>query len=172
LEEERISIMAKRTISVGAVLFVLALVMAGSARAASTYTISCQGLDVGLKGPTATTGLGLGSDSAIWSVLVSGSKFVSGTSTTMYTNNPGASGSPALTCNYTLDSSSTFTTVNGAVMQTLVWDSLGSNAGGCTNGSPAFTDHVYLNSNSLVPGMIDDNLENDNVAGSGVCTSH
>jgi len=160
--------MAKRTVSVVAVLFVLALVMAGSARAASTYTISCQGLDVGLSGKY----LGLGSDSAIWSVVVSGSRLVSGTSTTMYTNNPGGAGSPALTCNYTLDSTSTFTTVNGAVKQTLVWDSVVGNDPGCTNGSPAFTDHVYLNSNSLVPGMIDDNLENDNVAGSGVCTSH
>jgi hypothetical protein len=160
--------MAKRTVSVGAVLFVLALIMAGSARAGSPYTISCQGLDVGLSG----SGLGLGSDSAIWSVVVSESRFVSGRSTTMYTNSPGAGGSPALTCNYTLDSRSTFTTVNGALMQTLVWDSLGSNAGGCTNGSPAFTDHVYLNSNSLAPGMIDDNLDNDNVAGSGVCTVH
>ena len=160
--------MAKRTVSVAVVLFVLALVIGGSARAASAYTISCQGLDVGLSG----TGLDLGSDSAIWSVVVTGSRFISGTSTTMYTNNPGAGGSPALTCNYTLDSSSSFTTVNGAVKQTLVWDSLSSNAGGCSNGTPAFTDHVYLNSNSLVPGMIDDNLEDDNVAGSGVCTSH
>ncbi len=163
--------MAKGAVSVGAVLLVLALVMAGSARAGQTgglgvpYTIACQGLDAGLTG----TGLGLGSDAALWSVVVAqGSKLTSGKSTTMYTNAPGASGSSALTCNYYLDSTSTTSIINGAVAQTLIWDPVTTpaNPGGC---SSQFTDHVYLNTNGTTAAMIDDNLDDDNVAGSGTC---
>jgi len=157
--------MTKRTVSVGAVLFVLALVMGGvalTASFASAYTLACQGLDVGLSGPY----LDIGSDSALWSVGILGSKLTGGNSVTMYTNNPGNGGSPALTCLYTLDSSSSFTTINGAVKQTLIWDPVGTNSVDC---SPSFTDHVYLISNGAGAAMIDDNLDDDNVAGSGNC---
>jgi hypothetical protein len=153
--------MAKRTASVGAVLFALLLVMGGSARAGnSSYTISCQGLDVGLKG----SGLGFGSDSALWSVTVTtGNKLTSGTSTTMYTAHPAVS--LPLTCQYSLDSSSTTALVNGAAKQTLVWDEIGD-VTGCTT---SFTDHVYFYTNGTSAAMIDDNLEADDVAGSGTC---
>jgi len=164
--------MAKRTVSVGAVVFVLALVMGGSA--AFAFTIGCQGQDVGLSG----TALGLGSNSALWTVNGAPGRLVSGYAANMYTNKPGVSG--ALTCQYTLDSSSTTAIVNGLVEQTLVWDALQSNAKACTNEAtpnvsppytpPAFTDHVYLNSYGAgAVGMIDDNLDNDDVAGSGTC---
>ena len=156
--------MLKRTISIAAVLFVLALVMGGPA--ASAYLLGCQGLDVGLAGG----GLGIGSDAALWNVSGAAGRLVSGNLIAMYTNNPGVGGSSALTCQYTLDPSSTTANVNGQVEQTLVWDSLGTNSGGCTNGTPAFTDHVYLNyTGAAAAGMIDDNLEDDGVAGSGSC---
>jgi hypothetical protein len=162
-EKEKGCIMAKRTAWVGAVLFALLLMMGGSALAGnSSYTISCQGLDVGLKG----SGLGFGSDSAVWSVTVTtGNKLTSGTSTTMYTGHPGGTGSPALTCYYTLDSSSTTNLINGAAEQTLLWDETGS-VTGCTT---SFTDHVYFYTNGTSAAMIDDNLEADDVAGSGTC---
>jgi len=58
-----------RTVSIAAVLFVLALVMGGIAPSpsfANPYTLTCQGVDVGLTGG----GLGIGSDAALWSVTV------------------------------------------------------------------------------------------------------
>jgi len=135
-----------------------------------SYTIACQGLDVRSVGEGATGPAG--SDSALWSVVVSGSKFTSGNLTAMYTNDPGPTGGePALTCYYTLDSTSSFTTANGMVLQTLVWDFVSKvsngSTGTCTTGS--FTDHVYLISNGQTAAMTDDNLEDDDTAGSGTC---
>ncbi len=159
--------MTKRVAFLGAVLFVLALAIAAVAPPASAavfYSLACQGSDVGLIG----TGLGIASDSALWTVQVKGTTLTGGTSVTMYTDDPGASGSPALTCFYTLDPTSTITTVSSMILeQTLVWDPSLSNAGGC---SGQFTDHVYVINGSATAQMIDDNLDDDNVAGSGSCT--
>lgn len=163
-------IMTKRTIPMGAALFALALIIGGvalTASSASAYTLACQGHDVGLSG----SGLALGSDSALWWVQVTGTKtnpkLVSGASVTMYTDDPGASGSPALTCYYYLDSSSYATTLWGVTEQTLVWDPFGGNDGGC---SGKFTDDVYVINNGSTGQMIDDNLDDDNVAGAGSCS--
>lgn len=159
--------MTKRAAFLGAGLFVLALVIAAVAPPASSatfYSLACQGSDVGLTG----TGLGFGSDSALWTVQVKGTTLTGGSSVTMYTNNPGATGSPALTCFYGLDPASTMAAVSSMILeQTLVWDPSLSNAGGC---SGQFTDHVYVINGSATAQMIDDNLDDDNVAGAGSCT--
>ncbi len=165
--------MTKRTVSAAAVLFVLALVMGGVGRAdASPYTIGCQGLDVrsvgeGATGPT-------GSDSALWSVVIKGSSFTGGNLTAMYTNDPGPSGGePALTCYYTLNTvTSSFATANGMVLQTLNWTFVSQVSNGSTGVcSSDFTDHVYLMGGGASLQMIDDNLEDDDTAGSGTCTA-
>ncbi|MGD0073556.1 MAG: hypothetical protein ABSD31_04375 [Candidatus Binataceae bacterium] len=161
--------MTKRATFLGAGLFVLALVIAAVAPPASSatfYSLACQGSDVGLAG----AGLGYGSDSALWTVQVKGTTLTGGTSVTMYTNNPGATGSPALTCFYSLDAASTVTTVSSMILeQTLVWDPVVSPANplGC---SGQFTDHVFVINGSATAQMIDDNLDDDNVAGAGSCT--
>jgi len=59
------------------------------------------------------------------------------------------------------------TTINGIVRQTLVWDPVAGNSGDC---SDQYTDHVYVFSVGATASMIDDNLDDDNVAGAGTCT--
>ena len=163
--------MTTRIVSAAAVLFVLALLMGGvgPADADHLYSIACQGLDVRSVGEGGTGPSG--SDSALWSVVVKGSSFTGGNLTAMYTNDPGPSGGePALTCYYKLCPTSSFTTANGMVLQTLNWTFVSQVSNGSTGTcSGDFTDHVYLMGSGGTLLMIDDNLEDDDTAGSGTC---
>lgn len=106
----------------------------------------------------------VGGNAALWSVSINGSKFTGGNLTTTNTVSPAAF--PVVTCFYALDSASSFTSNNGTVQQTLIWDPVAGNPAPC---SGQFTDHVYLVANGQAAVMIDDNLSGGDVPGAGTC---
>jgi len=103
-------------------------------------------------------------NAAVWSVTITNSNFTGGNLTA--TVGPLPISTLVSTCFYTLDSTSSFTSNNGAVQQTLIWDPVSSNSGNC---SDRFTDHVYLVSNGAGAVMVDDDLAGKEVPGSGTC---
>jgi len=106
----------------------------------------------------------IGGNAALWSVTVTNSKFTGGNLTATVT--PIDDPPPVLTCFYTLDSASSFTSNNGTVQQTLIWDPVSGNPTQC---SVQFTDHVYLVNNAAAAVMIDNNLSGEDVPGAGTC---
>lgn len=110
------------------------------------------------------TAVFIGGNAAVWSVTINNSKFTGGNLTTTNTTPPVAL--PVVTCFYTLDSASSFTSNNGTVQQTLIWDPVSGNPPPC---SDQFTDHVYLVNNGTAAVMVDDNLSGKDVPGAGTC---
>jgi hypothetical protein len=100
--------------------------------------------------------------SALWSVTVSGSIFTGGN----LTSNRSLGSSVVLTCSYTLDPTSSSTSSGGNTLQTLVWDPVSGNPGGC---QIQFTDEVYLIANGAAGVMIDNNLAGEGRPGAGTC---
>ena len=117
-----------------------------------------------LPGVDNTVALIGGGNAALWSVTITNSKFTRGNLTTTNTLPPVAL--PVVTCFYTLDSASSFTSNNGTVQQTLIWDPVSGNPPQC---SDQFTDHVYLVNNGAAAVMIDDNLSGEDIPGAGNC---
>ena len=117
-------------------------------------TLACQGHDMIILTLGAET-----SDAAVWSVTTNGSKFTGGTLLATYSYDY-----PSLTCAYELDpANSSFYSFNGIVVQDLAWVLYD---GDCDD---YFEDNVYLISNGTASVMNDDNLDDDEVAGSGTC---
>jgi len=103
-------------------------------------------------------------NAALWSVTIDGPKFTGGNLTA--TVSLISVSTLVSTCFYTLDSTSSFTSKNGAVQQTLIWDPVSGNSVTC---SEQFTDHVYFVSNGAGAVMVDDDLAGKEVPGSGTC---
>jgi hypothetical protein len=109
--------------------------------------------------------LGQGGNVALWSVTIVGSNFTGGNLTANAFTPPVIT--PVATCFYTLDPTSSSTSSGGGnTLQTLVWDPVSGNPGGCAG---TFTDRVNLIARAAAAVMIDNNLAGQNVPGAGTC---